>query len=201
MHDHRQRRLSIERQLGRLTTPVDDARRKPAIGVVRERASGPALSFSRLLGIAGRERAADASEVEHEEGFTGIEVLTVMAILCLLFAIAVPAYFNQRDKARDAQAKANARGAQTAALEIGADNDGRYNGRQGVTVAGLEARDASLKPADLSVPLALADTFTVRVQSETGNTFDVTYSEQDGSSDLTCASPGDGGCPADGTWD
>ena len=44
------------------------------------------------------------------------------------------------------------------------------------------------------------DTYTVRVQSETGNTFDVTQNN-DGTIDLTCASADDAGCPADGTWD
>lgn len=124
-----------------------------------------------------------------------------MVILCLLFAIAIPAYFNQRDRARDAQAQANARGAQTAALEIGTENDDRYGGPGGVTVANLRAHDNTLEGADLSVPMALGDAFTVRIQSDTGNTFDVTYYEDDGSADLTCASADDGGCPPDGTWD
>ena len=50
------------------------------------------------------------------------------------------------------------------------------------------------------MPLALAETVTVRVQSDTGNTFDVTQNG-DGSVDLTCAAPTHAGCPADGTWD
>jgi type II secretory pathway pseudopilin PulG len=138
---------------------------------------------------------------EPEAGFTGIEVLSVMVILSLLFAIAVPVYFNQRDRARDAEARANARGAETAALEIGIENDGRYGGPEGVTVASLRAHDATLQGAELSVPMALAAAFTVRVQSETGNTFDVTYYGDEGSADLTCAGADDHGCPADGTWD
>jgi prepilin-type N-terminal cleavage/methylation domain-containing protein len=35
-----------------------------------------------------------------EEGFTLVELLVVMLILGLLAAIAIPSFFNQRDKAR-----------------------------------------------------------------------------------------------------
>ena len=63
-----------------------------------------------------------------ESGFTLVELLVVMLILGLLAAIAIPSFFNQRDKARDADAKALARTAQTAAETYATDSGGDYVG-------------------------------------------------------------------------
>ena len=132
-----------------------------------------------------------------ERGMTMIEVLTVVVILGTLMAIAVPAFFNHRDRARDANAKASVRAAQTAAMEIGQESRGSY---ADVSVTNLERVEPALDDASLTVPTARPDTFTVRVRSETGNTFDVRQNT-DGTVDLTCASADDAGCPTDGTWD
>jgi type IV pilus assembly protein PilA len=136
-----------------------------------------------------------------ESGFTLVELLVVMLILGLLAAIAIPAFFNQRDKARDAQAKTYARTAETAAETIATDNDGVYNGAGGVTVENLVNVEETLSGADLSVSNVTADTYTVTATSETENTFSVTRND-DGTTELTCTpTSGDAGCPAGGNWD
>jgi len=143
-------------------------------------------------------RALD-SHLNDESGFTLVELLIVMLVLGLLAAIAIPAFLSQRDKARDAEAKAAVRTAQTASEVIAVENDGAYDGANGVTVANIRVIEPTLNDANLSVPAVAADTFTVRVTSGTGNRFEVARAA-DGSTTFSCMTAGGGGCPADGFW-
>ena len=103
-----------------------------------------------------------------ESGFTLVELLVVMLILGLLAAIAIPSFFNQRDKARDADAKAGVRTAQTAMETYATDNGGSY---AGATAADLEGIEETLIDVNLSAPVSTADDYTVEVVSDTGNEF------------------------------
>jgi type IV pilus assembly protein PilA len=132
-----------------------------------------------------------------EGGFTLVELLVVMLILGLLAAIAIPSFFNQRDKAADADAKAGVRTAQTAIETYATDNGGSY---EDATAAILEDLEATLNDVDLQEPSGLAEReYTVAVISTTGTEFTITRND-DGTTTYTCDAPGEGGCPTGGEW-
>jgi type II secretion system protein G len=137
-----------------------------------------------------------------ESGFTLVELLVVMLILGLLAAIAIPSFFNQRDKAVDADAKESVRTAQTAIETYATDNGGSY---VNATADDLIAIEQSLNDADLQDPINLSqNTYTVTVISANDSpdhTFSITRNN-DGTVDLTCEAPADDldGCPSNGEW-
>jgi type IV pilus assembly protein PilA len=133
-----------------------------------------------------------------EAGFTLVELLVVMLILGLLAAIAIPSFFNQRDKARDADSKSQARTAQTAIETYATDNQGSYAGATGPILEGIE-ETLTDSTTPISVVAAAADTYTVRATSDTGNTFDIQRTAT-GATNLNCATGGEAGCPTGGNW-
>jgi type IV pilus assembly protein PilA len=141
----------------------------------------------------------EASAGRAESGFTLVEILVVMLVLALLAAVAIPAFLNQSDKARDANAKTAARTAETAAEVLATNNDGKYSGGGGVTVANLREQEQTLNGANLSVSAVSDDEYTVTVTSSTGNEFSITRKD-DGTTDLTCDSAATAGCPSSGHW-
>ncbi len=143
-----------------------------------------------------------------ESGFTLIELLVVMLILGILAAIALPAFFNQKDKAGDAKAKEYAHSAQVAIETYATDNNGSYAGA-GATVEGVaNAPLIDIEPTFSSATFALsgpgevaapnADGYTLTVTSDTGNTFSIENSQ--GALSFDCTVGGDGGCPTGGEW-
>ena len=139
-----------------------------------------------------------------ESGFTLVELLVVMLILGLLAAIAIPSFFNQRDKARDADAKSGVRTAETAMETYATGNDGDYSGADAAALVEIEP---TLADSDLDDPVAAAgagddatNSYVVTVNSENApNTFSITR-HSDGTTELTCTDDGNDGCPTGGDW-
>jgi type IV pilus assembly protein PilA len=144
-----------------------------------------------------------------ESGFTLVELLVVMLILGLLAAIAIPAFFNQRNKAKDADAKSSVRTAETAMETFATDNNGKYTG---VTVGDLTNIEPTLTDvgANLTLPAAATDdTYTVQVKSSApnANLFQISRATG-GVTSLRCGTTagvpptgtGKDGCPTSGDW-
>ena len=132
-----------------------------------------------------------------ESGFTLVELLVVMLILGLLAAIAIPSFFNQRDKAKDADAKAGVRTAQTAMETYATDHGGQYTPTP--SVADLRTIEQTLNDVTLSAPTSTADSYTVTATSTTGNTFSINRAST-GITTYTCTTGGQDGCPTGGNW-
>jgi type IV pilus assembly protein PilA len=145
--------------------------------------------------------------VGSESGFTLVELLVVMLILGILAAIAIPSFFNQRDKARDADAKTLVRTSQTAMETYATDNGGSYAGATPAALITIESTlnnadggDGSANGDELSVT-STANTYTVTVDSEnTPNTFSIARTAG-GAVNLTCTVAASDGCPTGGQWD
>ncbi|HEX8690466.1 MAG TPA: type II secretion system protein [Solirubrobacterales bacterium] len=144
-----------------------------------------------------RARMSARLSGDREAGFTLIELLVVMLILGILAAIAIPSFFNQRDKGTDAQAKAAARTAQTAIETYATDNGGKYTG---ATAAKLKAIEPSLNDSQLQEPVAEEKTYTITVKSEVAGQEFMISRTAEGILDSDCNVNGTAGCPEDGNW-
>ena len=138
---------------------------------------------------------------DSEAGFTLIELLVVMLILGILAAIALPAFFNQKEKAGDAKAKEYAHSAQVAIETYSTENGGKYTGATEPILEGIEPTLTSAKGFKVTglggAGLPGAKTYDVTVPGTSG-TFSIENNE--GAFSYTCSGAGKGGCPAGGKW-
>jgi type IV pilus assembly protein PilA len=134
-----------------------------------------------------------------EAGFTLIELLVVMLILGILAAIAIPAFFNQREKATDAQAKSAARTAETAMETYATEHGGSYSSASAAILHEIEPTlvATGTKNNVITVSTPKSTEFTVTSEAGTGDTFSITR-EEGGVVKFSCT--GKGGCPTGGDW-
>jgi type IV pilus assembly protein PilA len=133
---------------------------------------------------------------DREAGFTLIELLVVMLILGILAAIALPAFFNQKDKAGDAKAKEYAHSAQVAMETYSTDHNGEYTGAD---LSALIAIEPTLSNANFSVSGVSATGYTIDVVgAKTSQHFRVVNSG--GTLTFPCDVDGKGGCSSTGDW-
>ncbi len=110
---------------------------------------------------------------DSEAGFTLIELLVVMLILGILAAIALPAFFNQKRKGRDAKAKEYAHSAQVAMETYATENGGSYSFTRSKE-ARLKERWKALSLRSKATKLTATSEeagkgYKISVESETGN--------------------------------
>ena len=139
-----------------------------------------------------------------EAGFTLIELLVVMLILGILAAIALPAFFNQREKATDSKAKEYAHSAQVAIETYATENGGSYEfktepGSEATLEETLENIEPTLSGAQNLTATSTEKEYTITVESETENTFSI-HRKENSETELTCEEPGNAGCPPSGEW-
>jgi type IV pilus assembly protein PilA len=138
-----------------------------------------------------------------ESGFTLIEVLVVMLVIAALAAIALPTFLGQSDKARDADAKSDARALVTLVQACFVDGS-RYDPCTNTALrAGgglpLPAVDGAAPAAgEVSVVAVAAMSFEIAARSTSGVTYRIV--KADGAPlERACSPVGDGGC-ASGSW-
>src|SRR4051794_17928455 len=142
-----------------------------------------------------RKRVSARLAGERESGFTLIELLVVMLIIGLLAAIALPSFFNQKEKAGDAKAKEYAHSAQVAMETYSTDHNGSY---AGADEAELKKIEPTLSSATINAIKVAPTEYEFTSEATNGHKFIV--KNVAGVMSFTCTPVEKGGCPKSGNW-
>jgi type IV pilus assembly protein PilA len=145
-----------------------------------------------------RGRVGSRLSGNSEAGFTLVELLVVMLILGILAAIAIPAFFNQKSKANDSQAKAVAHSSQVAMETCATDNNGTYTN---CDLRALQAIEPTIPTTGTAINgRAPVGGYTIDITAaNTRNVFTITRALNGGVT-YRCITAGTGGCPVGGNW-
>ena len=139
---------------------------------------------------------------DSEAGFTLIELLVVMLILGILAAIALPAFFNQKEKAGDAKAKEYVHSAQVAMETYSTDHNGAYAGANEAELTAIEptlnsagTSPLSAKPVRRYEAIDMTPKYKVTGSSMEARRKRFWVNNESGTLKFECDEAGVGGCP------
>lgn len=136
---------------------------------------------------------------DKEAGFTLIELLVVMLILGILAAIALPAFFNQKEKAGDSKAKENVHTAQVAMETCATEHGNSYSTCTQVELHKVEPVIPTAGGGYDIKPTEPLNGYTIISQASGGEAHKfILTRDGEGGLAYSCTVEGKGGCPAGG---